>query len=393
MRIAIYTVDLYEGREFLMPWRTVLEMAQKMAIKGHKVIVINGCSGVVKTSIFQSDNNMAILPRIDYEWRGVRIKAIKSGYKALALVVEEIKADVLYTQITWRDGLRNLSPLKKLNCKKIAYFSGGIFELGSALMLANRWGIKEAKPYLIESLMPKFLLVNKLKRIAVEYLLGFTPYTTECVKKAGFFNSRTIVTGKDAFEVIVPDSSILEKYNLKGKKFMLFSGAPSPTRGACEVLRALDKVCIDDICIVMLMRTDVGSDYTNFNRVYEQMMHKDRVMIIKEKITREQLRAFFGAAYFSLLPFIVVPSEIPVTYLEVLSCGTPIITFPNGGTTKYLKSGLLVSSKSISGLANTLQEGWINEDKRKQLSDAALILMSKHPTWEEVTTQMLDLIG
>ena len=84
------------------------------------------------------------------------------------------------------------------------------------------------------------------------------------MKRGVFKNVTTIYPGKDSFDEIVPDNSGLDKYDLKGRKWLLFSGAPAPTRGAEVVLEALDSVKDDGVRLVMLMRTDVGSQYKRF---------------------------------------------------------------------------------------------------------------------------------
>lgn len=40
MKIALTTVDLVQGRERLMPWRTVIEVAKYATAHGHEVEVL-----------------------------------------------------------------------------------------------------------------------------------------------------------------------------------------------------------------------------------------------------------------------------------------------------------------------------------------------------------------
>ena len=42
MAVAFYTTDLFPGREHLMPWRTILEIAQYLNNQNIKCIIING---------------------------------------------------------------------------------------------------------------------------------------------------------------------------------------------------------------------------------------------------------------------------------------------------------------------------------------------------------------
>lgn len=378
MRIAFYTYDLCPGREFLMPWRTILEVAKVMTTEGHDTLVLNACY----------DENI----RKDYEWRGVAIKALPTGFDILATELVASDADVVFVPFTWRDGLKDLSIFNRVKCKKIAYMAGGVYDLKSVWTLLRSSGRAWAKPYLIESLAPKGLFVKAIKAAGFSCVIGLTELTAEAARKSGFDDSYAIYPGNDAFEEIEPNDEVLIKYNLKGKKWLLFSGAPAAYRGAEVLLQAVDKAKDDSIRLVMLMRTDVGSQYEKFEETLAKMKHPERVQIVKERVTREQLRAFFGEAWYALLPFIVIPSEVPLTYFELLSCGTPVITFKNGGTTEYLKDGLVIADKSVKGLAKALGEAWKDEALRVRLSENGSKIMAAHPTWEQVGKEWIKLL-
>ena len=89
----------------------------------------------------------------------------------------------------------------------------------------------------------------------------------------------------------------------------------------------------------------------------------------------------------------MIPSEVPLTFFELLCCGTPVITFRNGGTTDYLHDGLLISDKSVHGLTNALKLAWKDAQLRDNLSNNGKRIMSTHPTWEEVGKQWEKLLS
>ncbi|MCM1515089.1 MAG: glycosyltransferase [Paraprevotella sp.] len=377
MKIIIYTYDLFPGREYLMPWRTLWEVAIVMQQKGHDVIILNGC--------YDAKNIM------DYEWQGVQIHGIKIGYDSLVNKLLQMRADAVFVPFVWRTGLADISALARFLGIKIAYMAGGVYNLQSAIALWKRAGLRWAKPYLIDSLVPKRFLCKKLKELGFSALIGLTEYTAEYGIKGGFANSIAIYPGHDGFQNIKKDETILEKNGLKGEKFILFSGAPAPTRGVDMLVDAVD-CCNEDVKIVLLMRTDVGSEFEAFNEQVKGMKHPERVILITEKVTREQLRAFFGSAYYVALPFVVIPSEVPLTFFEVLSCGTPIITFSNGGTTCYLEPALEVAPKSILGLSKVLAKVWKDSSLREARSVRARSMMEIHAGWQSVGEQWLKLI-
>lgn len=377
-KIAFYTVDLCSGREHLMPWRTILEIAKRLIVNNNNVIIINAC---------YNEND-----KVDYIWNGIYIKAIDPGYHKLSDFIKEESIDVLFMEIKWRDGLKNWKYLHTINCKKIAYFTGGVYNLSNSLKLLSISNYKLSKPYIIESLVPKNILCYKLKRNRFDSVIGLTDYTAQTAKRLGINNVYTIYPGKDEFEFLKSDDNYLKRYNLINKKFLLFTGAPIAFRGSSELIKAIDRSKIDDIHLVMLIRADKGTQHKEFLEALHSMKHRNRITIIDNKLNREQLKAFFEQAYYAVLPFIVIPSEIPLTYFEIMSCGTPIISFNNGGTTKYLEDGLVLSGLSNKCLINTLEVIWNDEEFRKEKSLKAIKLMKNHPSWDEISNKWRNLI-
>ena len=378
MKVAIYTYDLCPGREYLMPWRTILEVAKVMTREGHEPIVLNACY----------DESI----RNDYEWQGVKIRALSVGFDMLATELIKEVADVAFLPFAWRDGLKDLSILTQVNCRKIAYMAGGIYDLLSAWTLLKAGGKMLAKPYVIENLVPKKKFVKAIRDAGFDHVIGLTDLTARTARNAGFISSVTIYPGKDSFEELEPDESLLVKYDLKGKKWLLFSGAPIAYRGASTLLKAVDGARDENVRVVFLMRKDAGRQFLQFFEDIDKVKHKERFIIIQERCTREQLRAIFGSAWYALLPFIVIPSEIPLTYFELLSCGTPVITFKNGGTTEYLKDGLLIAEKSVKGLTRALDRAWGDETLRFELSENGKRIIANHPTWEQIGYEWIKLL-
>lgn len=376
--IAFYTVDLFPGREYLMPWRTILEVAKRIKNDDYNTIILNAC---------YNKND-----RHDYYWDGINIKAIKPGYHNLCTFISEENIDVLFIEIKWRDGLKNWNELSSLNCKKIAYFSGGAYSLRNSLKLLSISNLSLAKPCLIESIIPKSILAFKLKKANFKATIGLTDYTSKQAFKSGIENTITIYPGKDEFEKIEPDYDIIKKYQLENKKFLLFTGAPIAFRGSSELIKAVDKSALKDLHLVMLMRLDKGTQSKEFLLALNLMKHRDRVTIIDERLSRAQLKAFFTKAFYAVLPFIVIPSEIPLTYYEIMSCGTPIISFKNGGTTQYLENGLLLSKLGVLNLKSTIECSWNNINLREIKSQNALEIIRKHPDWNEVSNNWKELI-
>lgn len=378
MKVGLHTVDLFPGRERLMPFRTVLEVALVMKVHGWEADVLN-------SSVAESEAR-------DFEWQGVKVLQCPRDFNELSEWVNTKGYDVFFFAATIREGLKNLSGLQMMHCKKIAYIPSGITPKWNAMWMMCKYGLY-AKAWMLEAFTPKGLLGKKLRKVGFSDLIGLTDYT---VKQAGgSLNSHTIYPGKDDFEDIRSDDTMVVRNDLKGKKFYLFTGGPSVSRGGREILQAFDDVAkqVSDALLVFLVRQDVGGEYAALFQTLDKMKYKDKVLILKDKLTRAQLKAYFEEAYAVVLPFLCIPAEVPLTYYEVLSCGTPVVSFNNGGTTYYLKDGLKLAGRvSISHLTLSLLDLWYKKHEHDALGVKALGIMSQHPTWEEVGIQWMNIV-
>lgn len=363
MKVAFYTVDLFPGREHLMPWRVILETAKYLNQQGVTTEVI---------SIIKERDNTA------YCFQGVQIMPMKNELKYVVEYVNRHGFDSFVFQVKWRDGLRNLSSLSRLQCKKIAYFDGGIYAMENAIVLAATAGLKTAKPYLAEAFVPKTLIIQKLKKYRFDAVVTFTATTGRAANRAGMARTQVIYPGKDEEQVGQPTEAAKKPY-------LLFAGSPHAARGSIQLLKAFDQFAdrVKESRIIFLMRKDVGSSSGTFENTLAGLRNRSKIEIVRENLSRQQLLKHFKDAKAVVLPFLTIPSEIPLTFFEVLSTGTPVITFKNGGTTDYLSPALAISNRMTAGaLARKMEEIWLNENIHNTLSVNAITLMDQHPDWK-----------
>lgn len=382
MKVGLHTVDLFPGRERLMPFRTILEVAKVMVSCGWQADILN-------SSVSECDAK-------DFEWHDIKIVQCPRDFEKLSKWVNLKNYDVFLFAATIREGLRDLNAFQNMNCRKIAYIPSGITPKWNAFQLFKHYGFF-AKAWILEAITPKKLLSSKLKKAGFTDIIGLTEYTTQRIGNT--LPKHTIYPGKDDFENIEIDESILKEKGLKGEKFYLFTGAPGQVRGSLLLLKAFDQFadCVKKDSgsprIVFLMRNDVGAQYELFFETLNSINNKDCVSVICKNLTIPQLKAFMTEAYAVTLPFICIPAEIPITYYEVMTCGTPVISYYNAGTTEYLKEGIKSAGYvSISNLSKALLELWTTPKERNRLAKSASHIIDKHPTWDEVGKQWMNVI-
>ena len=299
---------MHKSTERLMPWRTLIEVAKTLnTLGGYDVKIVSKS----KTDI--------IFKR---SYQGVEIIEIPDGKASFNTFVKNSNLDILYYPVSWRDGLKNLNFLKSIKAQKIAYVTGGVYSLRNVYCLFKTTNLSIAKPYIFELLTPKWLITKKLKSYGFSKIISFSNLTANTIIKSGWKkeNVITAMPGKDMFNNLKSDNSILHAKKLVDKRFYLFMGAPAEARGSLQLLEAFDRFATkkDDALLVMLMRTDNHSNYTRFESKFKTLKNRNQILIIKETLTPADLKTYVEAAKAVVLPFLIIPSEIPLTYFEVL---------------------------------------------------------------------------
>ena len=146
MKVGLHTVDLFPGRERLMPFRTVLEVAIVMKAHGWEADVLN-------SSVVESEAR-------DFEWQGVKVLQCPRDFNELSEWVNTQGYDVFFFAATIREGLKNLSGFQTMHCKKIAYIPSGITPKWNAMWMMCKYGMY-AKAWMLEAFTPKGLLGEK----------------------------------------------------------------------------------------------------------------------------------------------------------------------------------------------------------------------------------------
>jgi glycosyltransferase involved in cell wall biosynthesis len=109
-------------------------------------------------------------------------------------------------------------------------------------------------------------------------------------------------------------------------------------------------------------------------------------------VGRADLDAFLGACYAVVLPFLLVPSEIPLAVLEAAGHGKPVITTGPGGTADFVQEfGLAVPAGHSRALAAALLRLLEDPQLYAEKCRGAERVYAAHPTWEETARSWLSV--
>jgi glycosyltransferase involved in cell wall biosynthesis len=179
---------------------------------------------------------------------------------------------------------------------------------------------------------------------------------------------------------------------LAGRPFYLFLGPPTAIRGIGPLLRAFGILAQarSDVCLLCLFRSDPGSDVAGIRRRIESSPHAERILCVWGSVGKGDLDAFLDACHAVVLPFLLVPSEIPLAVIEAAGHGKPVLTTGPGGTADFVRDfGLAVPAGHSSALAEAMRRLLDDQQLHAEKSAAAQRLYAAHPTWEQVAQSWL----
>jgi glycosyltransferase involved in cell wall biosynthesis len=229
-------------------------------------------------------------------------------------------------------------------------------------------------------------------------MITVSPFNRSAVCRAGWpaDDVFAVPPGKPADPVPVkgrePTVFHAMESRLGGRPFYLYLGPPARIRGIRQLFEAFDLLARRraDVCLVCLFRSDPQTDSAEACKMAEGSSHAERIFCVWESVEKTDLDAFLEACHAVVLPFLLVPSEIPLAILEAAGHHRPVITTGPGGTAEFVREfGLAVPSGHSRALAGAMLRLLEDEQLHADKCDAARQLYAIHPTWDEVARSWL----
>lgn len=190
---------------------------------------------------------------------------------------------------------------------------------------------------------------------------------------------------------------ILKKYNINiGEKILIFTGRFVPEKGILELVEAIKKVKYKNFKLLI-----IGSPLNSLNTKteYEKQIEKsldgieDKV-IFTGFIKYEEINKMYKCADFAVIPSIW-DDPAPLTIIESLVSGLPIITTNSGGIPEYATDGAAIIIKRDENIIDNL-----SKSIDKLLNDEELCIkmskigkeVSKKLTMEEYYNNFIQIM-
>ena len=130
----------------------------------------------------------------------------------------------------------------------------------------------------------------------------------------------------------------------------------------------------------------------------EELKHKFRprsirVDVIGGWLSKRNIELAIASADITVLPFLLIPSELPVTVMESIALGTPVIVSNVAGLPEFAgRAGLVVEAGSVSSLAGAIQTVHCDHDLLHLLRKHCYYQKDTYLAWEEVALRWLSII-
>lgn len=177
------------------------------------------------------------------------------------------------------------------------------------------------------------------------------------------------------------------------KSSFLYVGDPSDIRGFKVLLDSFSKIKVENIFLRILAR---GSDETLVNLIESDVKKRklsDRILVKGGWLPPNELRDEIRSAKAIILPFLLVPSELPVSVLEAISCGTPlIVTNIDGLPDAVDKAGIVIPQGDSICLAKAIERIHTDPKLHQKLRMECIKKRGNLLTWESVALRWREVL-
>ena len=139
-----------------------------------------------------------------------------------------------------------------------------------------------------------------------------------------------------------------------------------------------------------------GKDDPELKTAKALISHSKIITKIFSKIfTRSEIKNFIALTNVVVLPFKLVPSDNPLSILEVMAQGKTVISTKLDGIPELLENGkgYLINPNDPKDLASAISTLYSNPQLRKNYEKKARGYMQSYPGWDYTTHEIIKLVN
>lgn len=401
MKICIVCFDFKESNIRLQPWRYIYEISKGLASKGINVEILSD-----GYSVLSQEEEVDGVPV--HRLRQLRSLPFVKNAELIRLLDEKSPDAIL-----WSIGATSfyfLATLKKINIPIIGLWMGSIYGLkqiiGLGLSEIAR-NFRSISIHMVNALIPSFLIKFVLKSPNLKRIIVLNENNKKQIVNYGFSpdNISVIPPGVANYDLEAPEMREVEKLKnelgLGDNSFIvLYLGSPLSLRGVDTLINAIARVYknIPPLKLILLLRCQSNDLSANERYIKDLCIKKkidNRTLTVSGFLNKNEIKNFIALSDVVALPFKLVQSDTPISFLEVMALGKTVVSTRVDGIPELLNDerGYLVDPNDKKDLANAIFTLYSNPQLRKELGGKARAYMLKHPTGEQMTQDVVAILN
>lgn len=368
------------------PWRYIYELSKGLAEKGTDLVVITDSSA-------PSINSLKIRS----------VKKINSIFGETREVLDALKKenpDIVVMLLGLTSFLRSNFKIDK---PVIGILMSPIYSLREVLNVGGReflYHFNHIFLHLIGALIPRFLIrrwANQFNCIVV-----LSEANKRRLEDIGVNTKISVIPpGIDEFYLELPNNNQVEKLknkiNPENVPLIMYFTSPLTLRGMDTLVKAFAKVRRSIPCKLLILSRLEHEELVKEEKLLKEIAIKEGVAnsieIISEYLTPEEVRAYLSIADIVCLPFKIVISDVPISLLEAMALGKPVVSTNIGCIPELLIGrGLVVKPNNPEKLADTTIRLLSDKELLNELGEKARKYMATYPLWDNVSAKFVEII-
>lgn len=375
----------------LQPWRYLFEIAQRIA-KVKNVVVIT--DGIEDSEEEIWDEGICVVRSCHLSVR---------HQKRLIKLISVYNPHQLWWSITPRS-VAYWSLFRAIRCDKYAVITCPLYSYAQ-LFKASLAGVPfdELRALWQQRLVPRKLLTMLLRGRTFKKVFTQSEANSSLLLQSGVQKDKLFVlrVGIDAADREPVDRLVLENEQARldigsQNTTLLYFGAIRKIRGFYALMDAF-RLVADELECVRLVVLARGADEEMTSALHGLIERKKlvgKVKIIGGWLTREQVWADIELSDLVVLPFVIVPSDVPIAVLEAMARGRPVIGSQIDGIPELISErGKVVDPLDTKLFAREICSLINDKTERDRLGENARDYMEQYPGWNVIGKQAMEEAG
>jgi len=391
MKVCVICFGFRKANLSLQPWVYIHEL----------------CKGIIQ-------NNMELRVVTDIDRRPLQNEAIEDtdvryvkrlsspfGWsKEVVKVLEEEGADVVIALLGWTNFVRlNLSTGKP----SIGIVTSPLYSLGEMMRLGVWEMTRHFRDLLIHfagAVIPHCLIRRGMSYF--DHVVVMSQANKKQLEGWGIASEMITVVppGIHESDLDLPEQREIQELKSRAEAVpvVLYFGSPTTLRGPDKLIEAFAKVVrkvpAKLIVLSRIERTGLVEEENILIKMAKSSRLTEIVEIISGYLDGKELKKYISTADVVCLPFKLAISDVPMSILEAMAAGKPVVSTNVDGIAELLDGrGIVVRPCDSNALAESIIALLTNPDSRRELGRTARDYMIEYPRWNHVREVLTKLIS